>query len=199
MPETRRRTAATFRHATASLALLAIVTAYPAQAGQRLPASGEVEVAFTPGDNIEALLLRVIDNARHSLQVQAYTFTSRRIADALIAARRRGVTVNVLADAQMNQRAQNISALPRLLAAGVPVALETRYAAAHNKLLIADADGPHCAVATGSYNFTWSAQNRNAENVVVLRQNCALARIYRENWRRHRAQATPITRLSRKP
>ncbi len=187
------------RRATALLALLATIAAYPAQAGQRLPASGEVEVAFTPWDDGETLLLGVIDSARQSLQVQAYTFTSRRIADALIAARRRGVKVEVLADARTNQRARNTSALPRLLAAGVPVALETRYAAAHNKLLIADADSPHCAVATGSYNFTWSAQNRNAENVLVMRQNCALARAYRENWRRHRAQATPITRLPRKP
>lgn len=184
----------------AALALAAFLAPAftPAAASQRMPASGEVEVAFTPRDDAEKLLLKVIGSARRSLQVQAYAFTSRRIADALVAAQARGVAVEVLADAKMNQREKG-NALPRLLAAGVPVALETHYAAAHNKLLIADADGPHCAVATGSYNFTWSAQNRNAENVLVLRDNCALAGAYRDNWQRHRAQATPITRLPWKP
>ncbi len=182
---------------TALLAALAVAPA-AAQASQRLPAAGEAEVAFSPWDDAEALLLDVIGGARRTLHVQAYTFTSRRIAEALIAARQRGVNVSVLADAEMNRRARG-QALPRLLAASIPVALETRYGAAHNKVLVADADGPDCAVATGSYNLTWSAQNRNAENVLVLRRNCALARAYRDNWLRHHEQATPITRLPWKP
>lgn len=163
-------------------------------AAERLPAQGTVEVAYSPTDDAEALVLRVIDAARRSLHVQAYVFTSRPVASALVAAHRRGVRVEVLADAEMNSRAKG-NAIPQLLAAGVPVAFETRYAAAHNKVLIADADGPGCAVMTGSYNFTWSAKNRNAENVLVLRDNCALAQSYLENWHRHRADATPVTRL----
>ena len=89
--------------------------------------------------------------------------------------------------------------MPRLLEAGVPVALETRFAAAHNKVLIADAAGPGCAVVTGSYNFTWSAKNKNAENMLVLRDNCALTQLYLDNWERHRERATPVTRLPWNP
>ncbi len=170
----------------------------PAAASQRFAAQGEIELAFSPRDDAEGVLVDLVSGARRSLQVQAYVFTSRRIADALVAAHRRGVRVEVLADAQMNRRGKG-NALPRLLAAGVPVALETRYNAAHNKVLIVDADGPGCAVLTGSYNFTWSAQNRNAENLLVLRNHCALARAYRDNWRRHRADATAITSLPWKP
>jgi phosphatidylserine/phosphatidylglycerophosphate/cardiolipin synthase-like enzyme len=108
------------------------------------------------------------------------------------------VQVQVLADAEMNRREKG-NALPRLLAVGVPVALETRYNAAHNKLLIADAEGPGCAVLTGSYNFSWSAQNRNAENILVIRGHCALAQAYAANWRRYRLDATPIERLPFRP
>ncbi len=170
----------------------------PAAASQRFDAQGEIELAFSPRDDAETVLIGLVRAARRTLLVQAYAFTSRRIADALVAAHRRGVKVEVLADAQMNGRGKG-NALPRLLAAGVPVALETRYNAAHNKVLIVDADGPGCAVLTGSYNFTWSAQNRNAENLLVLRNHCALARAYRDNWRRHRADATTITSLPWKP
>ena len=189
------------RGGVGAVVLLATLLAVPAtavQASQRFAARGEIERAFSPRDDTERVLIDVVRGALRSLQVQAYAFTSRTIADAMVAAHRRGVKVEVLADAKMNRRAKG-NALPRLLAAGVPVALETRYSAAHNKVLIADADGPGCAVLTGSYNFTWSAENRNAENMLVLRGHCELARAYRDNWRRHRADATPIRRLPWKP
>lgn len=173
-----------------ALALLAV----PVAASDVFPARGSVEVAFTPADDAERLLIGVIDDAHSSLLVQAYVFTSKSVAGALVAAHRRGVRVEVLADARMNARATG-NAIAQLLAAGVPVAYETAYAAAHNKVIVADADGPACAVLTGSYNFTWSAANRNAENLIVLRDNCALAQAYRANWQRHRAEATPVLRL----
>lgn len=179
-------------------AITVIVCAMSFSAGvavaERLPATGTVEVAYSPADDTEALVLRVIAAARRTLHVQAYVFTSRPVASALVAAHRRGVRVEVLADAEMNSRAKG-NVMPQLLAAGIPVAFETRYAAAHNKVLIADADGPGCAVMTGSYNFTWSAKNRNAENVLVLRDNCALAQSYLRNWLRHRSEATAVARL----
>jgi phosphatidylserine/phosphatidylglycerophosphate/cardiolipin synthase-like enzyme len=112
----------------------------------------------------------------------------------MVKAHRRGVDVQVLADERMNRREKG-NALPRLLAAGVPVALETKYNAAHNKVLIVDADGPGCAVVTGSFNFTWSAQNRNSENVLILRGHCEVARAYRDNWLQHRRDAVAVTAL----
>jgi phosphatidylserine/phosphatidylglycerophosphate/cardiolipin synthase-like enzyme len=167
-------------------------------ASQRFAAEGEIEVAFAPRDDTEKVLIDLIRSARKSLKVQAYVFTSKNIADAMVAAKRRGVKVEVLADAQMNRREKG-NAIPRLLAGGVPVAFETRYNAAHNKVLIVDAEGPGCAVLTGSYNFTWSANNRNAENLLIVRGQCALARAYRDNWQRHRAEATPVKSLPWRP
>lgn len=184
------------RGAAMAITLIVCATLYPGgfAKAERMPAQGTVEVAYSPGDDAEALVLRVINAAQRSLQVQTYVFTSRPIASALVAAHQRGVRVEVLADAKMNRRAKG-NMIPQMLAARIPVAFETHYAAAHNKILIADADGPGCAVMTGSYNFTWSAKNRNAENVLVLRDNCALAQSYRQNWQRHRAEATPVTHL----
>lgn len=177
-----------------ALAAWLALASMQAAGGGMLPSGGSVEVAFSPADDAEALVLRVIDAARRTLHVQAYVFTSRPVASALVRAHQRGVRVEVLADAEMNGRAKG-NAIPLLLDAGIAVAYETRYAAAHNKVLIADAEGPGCAVMTGSYNFTWSAQHRNAENVLVLRDNCALAQSYLANWRRHHADATRVIRL----
>src|SRR5204862_4578583 len=40
--------------------------------------SAQVEVAFTPGDDIEGLIVREIARARATIPVQAYLFTDRR-------------------------------------------------------------------------------------------------------------------------
>jgi phosphatidylserine/phosphatidylglycerophosphate/cardiolipin synthase-like enzyme len=174
--------------------LLALLASGPVMASRSIPATGEIEIAFSPADDPERTIIRVIDEARASLLVHAYVFTSRNIARAMIAAQQRGVRVEVLADARMHAREEG-NVIASLLAADIPVAFETAYAAAHNKVIVADADGPGCAVVTGSYNFTWSARNRNSENVLVLRGNCELAGIYRTNWLRHREQATVVRQL----
>lgn len=151
-------------------------------------ARGTVEVLFTPWDDAEGAILRAVQGAKKSIYVQAYLFTSRPLARALIAARERGVGVEVLADREQTEKGDN-SQIPALAAAGIPVALEVRYAAAHNKIILVDPDSNAGAVVTGSYNFTFSARARNAENVVILRGNPEVARAYLDNWKRHRAEA----------
>jgi phosphatidylserine/phosphatidylglycerophosphate/cardiolipin synthase-like enzyme len=153
-----------------------------------LPAAGTVEVLFTPWDDAEGAIVRALGEARGSIHVQAYLLTSRSIAKALQEARARGVTVEILADKEMVSKGDN-SQIPKLAAEGIPVWLETRYAVAHNKVMLIDASGAHGIVITGSYNYTWSAQARNAENLLILRDNPALAKRYLDNWQRHRDQA----------
>jgi phosphatidylserine/phosphatidylglycerophosphate/cardiolipin synthase-like enzyme len=177
----------------AVLAGLTFVLAQPATAfDPRLSAAqaaqGTVEALFSPHDDIEAAILGVLRGARRSIHVQAYLFTSRALAAALIEAKARGVRVEVLADGEQTARAEN-SRIPQLVEAGIAVALEVRYAAAHNKIILVDAAEASGAVITGSYNFTYSARLRNAENVLILRGNPSVLRAYLDNWKRHRAEA----------
>ncbi len=170
----------------AALALLA-----PAAPATELPATGTVEVLFTPWDDAEGALLREIGAAKQTIHAQAYLVTSRNIARALTEAHERGVRVALLADRELVAKGEK-SLVPQLRAAGIEVRLETRYAAAHNKILLIDAERDRPVVITGSYNFTYSAQARNAENLLILRGNRPLARAYLDNWRRHRDDALPF-------
>jgi len=171
----------------AALLLLALAW-WPAQAAGPLPAIGTVEVLFTPWDDAEGALLRVLQQARRTIHVQAYAFSSRNVGWALGEARRRGVRVEVLADREQTARNEH-SLLHTLHRSGVPVWFEVRYASAHNKVILVDAEDNDPVVVTGSYNFTYSAQARNAENLIILRGNAPLARAYLDNWRRHQAEA----------
>ncbi len=163
----------------------------PAALAVELPARGQVEVLFTPWDDAEGALLGEIGKAHQSIHMQAFLLTSRNITRALIAAHDRGIRVDVLADRDMVAKGDN-TRIPDLQGAGIEVHLETRYASAHNKIILIDVEGNHPVVITGSYNFTFSAQARNAENLLILRDNPALAQAYLANWRRHHDAAAPF-------
>ena len=159
---------------------------------RRYAAAGTVEIAFTPGDAVDNLIVAAIDRAQTEVLVHAYTFTHRKIAQALINARRRGVAVAVLADREQ-ARAVPQNVLAQLASGGIEVWLDGNFAAAHNKVIVIDAGLPHATTITGSYNFTLAAQRSNAENIVVLHDNEPVARAYRDNWRRLKAGATPLS------
>lgn len=155
-----------------------------------LPARGTVQLAFTPWDNAEAMIVEGLRGAKRQVLVQAFSFTSRVLANALIAASRRGVDVRVLADREQTYSGES-SRIPDLARAGIAVALEVRYQSAHSKVMIIDAGTEDAAVITGSYNWTYAAQYKNAENVLILRRNPEVANAYAANWRRHFADALP--------
>lgn len=165
-----------------------LLAALPLQAGRTLPAEGTVEVAFAPWDDVERLVMDQIDGARQAIYVQAYTLTSRNIAKTLIAARERGVKVEVIADRDKVLKDEH-SALPRVAGNGVTLWLDGNYSAAHSKVMVIDPDGKAPVVVTGSYNFSYAGKAKNAENVVVLAGQRALAQAYLDNWKRHRAQS----------
>jgi phosphatidylserine/phosphatidylglycerophosphate/cardiolipin synthase-like enzyme len=107
-------------------------------------------------------------------------------------AKRRGVDVRILADAEQHARTVT-SKLPELADAGIAIWLETKYQNAHNKILVIDADTVNATVITGSFNLTWTAQHKNAENILILGKNPLLAARYAANWERHRLDAIPYT------
>jgi isopropylmalate/homocitrate/citramalate synthase len=64
--------------------------------------------------------------------------------------------------------------------AGIAVRQDGKHAIAHNKVMVID----QAVVITGSFNFTNSAETRNAENVLILKSP-DLALQYRLQWQNH--------------
>ena len=163
------------------------------EASKVVPAIGSIEYAFTPGDDAAGLIVRTLDAARRQVLVQAFNFTHRDIADALIRAHRRGLDVQVIADQDQTNSIES-AAMHSLAAAGMAVFADSAHSAAHNKVIVIDHDTERPALITGSFNFTFAAQNRNAENVLVLRGNPDLTRAFFANWQQHREHAVAIMR-----
>jgi phosphatidylserine/phosphatidylglycerophosphate/cardiolipin synthase-like enzyme len=155
-----------------------------------LPATGTVQTAFTPGHDAGKLITDAIDTAQHQVLVQAFSFTHRKIADALVAAKRRGVDVKVISDKNQIHRIPT-SLIWKIAAEGVPVFADSDHDSAHNKVIVIDAGSPDATLITGSFNFTHAAQYKNAENVLLIKGNAALTDLYRRNWQHHYEHSLP--------
>lgn len=137
------------------------------------------------------MIVEAIAQARRQILVQAYTFTHRAIAEALVSAHKRGVDVRVIADLEQASRVET-SRVDWLAEQGIATYLDGQHSAAHNKTMVIDAGLAEAVVITGSFNFTHAAQYRNAENLLLLRDNPALAELYAADWHRHRPHARPV-------
>jgi phosphatidylserine/phosphatidylglycerophosphate/cardiolipin synthase-like enzyme len=157
-------------------------------AAESVRAVGTLQAAFTPWDNVEGIIVNAIGQARRQVLVQAYLLTNKKITAALVAAHRRHVDVRVLLDAGQLEKVSSSTA-PLLAKVGIPVWLETKYQNAHNKVMVIDAATPDATVITGSFNYTWTAEHKNAENILVAKNNPALAARYAGNWERHQQEA----------
>jgi phosphatidylserine/phosphatidylglycerophosphate/cardiolipin synthase-like enzyme len=137
-----------------------------------------VNVYFSPGGGPTAALVEALDGAKSTVLVQAYSFTSAPIAGALKRAHERGLDVRVILD--KGQRSEKYSSATFLQHASIPVWIDTKHAIAHNKVMVIDGR----IVVTGSFNFTKAAEERNAENLLII-DSPQLAKQYIANWERH--------------
>ncbi len=140
-----------------------------------------MKVCFSPhytGVSCTKQIVETINNAKLSIYVQAYSFTSQDIVDALIAAHKRGVDVEIILD-KSNLRGKG-NRTQDVVDVGIPTWIDSKHAIAHNKVMIIDEN----EIITGSFNFTSSAELHNAENSVVIGGK-DIAAIYLANWKKH--------------
>jgi phosphatidylserine/phosphatidylglycerophosphate/cardiolipin synthase-like enzyme len=178
MKNGRIRTPLKVFFALPALCLCLILAACPAVPSRYAAPPGAFEVGFSPQSRSLDIILHAIGEAKSSIWVAAYSFTSKPKAAALLEARARGVDVRVVADAKSNSGRH--SAVTVLAAQGVPVRVNGRYAIFHHKFMVID--DRH--LETGSFNYSAAAAERNAENVLLLRDAPEIARIYAGEWER---------------
>lgn len=141
--------------------------------------AGSIEVYFSPNGGATDAVCREIAAAQREIMVQAYSFTSAPIAQALTAAKKRGISVSVILD--KSQESEKYSSADYLAYAGIPTFIDNRHAIAHNKIIIVD----RVTIITGSFNFTKAAEEHNAENLLVIHGDVDLAAKYVLNFDDH--------------
>ena len=132
-------------------------------------------LCFTPGGQCTQLIVQAILSAKKYVEVQAYSFTSNSIIQALVKMHQKGIDIFILLD--KSNIGAPYSVIDTLNENHIPYLIDTQPEIAHNKVLIIDNE----TVMTGSFNFTKAAQNYYAENVLII-HDADLAEAYHLNF-----------------
>ena len=122
-----------------------------------------VTAYFSREGSAADLVIGFIDRCHHTVDAAVYSITHAGITEALIRAHERGVEVRILTD---KVQASSKYATDEILeASGIELRRDRRTGSMHHKFIVGDG----LAVATGSFNWTKSADEVNMENFVVIR------------------------------
>jgi phosphatidylserine/phosphatidylglycerophosphate/cardiolipin synthase-like enzyme len=134
------------------------------------------EVHFTPDGGIRRYVLGAIQGARQGIDVAVYQITSTELARALVAAKDRGVRVRILTDQEKAKTGGPAIRIFRAAGLSVRTLGVLEQSLMHNKFAVFD----DRVVATGSYNWTQTAERANYENLVFLDDPKVVARFAEE-------------------
>ncbi len=122
----------------------------------------ETKVYFSPNGGCQEVVIKEIGNAHKSIDIAMYALTSREIAQALVDAKKREVKIKITLDAA--QMKDHFSKSRYLINKGVNVKFHMGPGLMHDKFAVIDDQ----VVLTGSFNWTISAEKKNAENLLVI-------------------------------
>jgi phospholipase D len=133
--------------------------------------SENYDVCFTPSERCDLKIIKNIDESKTEIDLMAYELTSENIITSLENAQKRKVNVIVILDKSQKRYYQKYH---DLINDGAKIFIDYKPKIAHNKVIIFD----NKKILTGSYNFTMSAQWKNAENYVII-DSASLAKSYK--------------------
>jgi phosphatidylserine/phosphatidylglycerophosphate/cardiolipin synthase-like enzyme len=135
-------------------------------------------------NSIEGILIQKINAAQNAIHIAAFEFNLTPVAEALIAARQRGLDIRWVTDDEYGLEADeepDRGQFAALQNGGIEVRSDDRSALMHNKFIIFD----YQTVWTGSTNLTQNGIFKQENNVVVLHSPEVAAmyeREFQEMW-----------------
>jgi len=156
--------------------LCCIVCASAEQAHRPAASQDGIDVFFSPDGGAAAAVVHNVAQAKKTLIIAAYSVTHKDIAKAIVDAHKRGISVTVLMD--KTQAAGRYSSATFLHNAGVPVWIDATGGLMHHKFAVID----HATLLTGSFNWTTSGDEDNAENLLVIRDKGKLTKAFSDEF-----------------
>lgn len=120
-----------------------------------------IENYFCPAHNCEEEVLSEINDAKNSILVLAFSFTSKPIAKKLVELNKSGINVKALFE---KTRIASYSQYDYLNKSGILVYKDTNPYTMHEKVFVIDGK----TVILGSYNPTAAANTKNDENILII-------------------------------
>lgn len=133
---------------------------------------GDFQVYFSPKDKGISAIIPLIDNSQKYVYIPAFLITRKDLAQSLINASDRGVSVKIILDATNTHTSSSKMKLFRQH--GIQVKTENFAGKLHSKSIIID----DLYTVIGSMNFSRSGEGANDENLLIIK-NPEIAQFYK--------------------
>lgn len=132
-----------------------------------------VNAYFSPRGEIRNKIIKELDTAEKQILVAMYIFTDRELAQTLVQAANRGVKIKIVMDGTKTNEIK-YSKHRFLDSRGIELKLDKTHISKdgkyrgimHHKFAIID----NKILINGSYNWTHSAEELNAENILIVKE-----------------------------
>lgn len=132
-----------------------------------------IEVYFSPKDKSSVRIIQILQNAKNYIYIPAFLITHSGITTELINAKKRNVDVRIIIDANSTTTRNSKHNLLRKY--GIPLKTENYAGKLHSKMMIIDDE----YLITGSMNFSNSGENKNDENLLIIKDN-KIAKLHKD-------------------
>ena len=146
------------------IAILFVLILFSTSFAEVIDIHGRAAIFFSPNGGATDAAVQVINSAKTRIYVQAYVLSSEPIINALIDAKKRNLDVQIILDKGHNTD-HYLKYTNALNDVGIPCYIDGKPRIAHSKVMIIDDD----YLITGSFNFTKSAEENNAENMIIFK------------------------------
>ena len=138
-----------------------------------------IESYFSPSDETGCHIMQALASADHHIEIGLLLLTKEDLVDQIITLHNSGILIRVIVEDEESSS----QALTRLRNAGVPTRVHEFSSIFHHKYAIIDEGYPDSdpIVITGSHNWTWSADNINDENTLIV-HNQSFANVFRQEF-----------------
>lgn len=149
-----------------------------------------IESYFSPSDETNCHLIEAIQSADHQILIGLLLLTRNDLVDEIIQLHQEGIDVRVI----LEDEESSLSALAQLRQAGVRVVTHDPSPIFHHKYAIIDEGYPESdpLVITGSHNWTWSADNINDENTLIIHDQ-RVTNIFRQEFEARWGELNPTS------
>ncbi|MFQ6041650.1 MAG: phospholipase D-like domain-containing protein [Candidatus Poribacteria bacterium] len=144
----------------------------------RMPDGTEIRTLFSPENDVVDAITSELKRARKSIFFMAFSFTHRKIGQAMIDRYRAGIDVRGIFEKRGSE--SSYSQYPKMKAIGISVKQDNNRWILHHKVIIIDGE----TVITGSFNFSNNAAKTNEENILIISGNRAIAKAYLDEFAR---------------
>lgn len=111
-----------------NISIILIILAFSLCNAEEFKATGTIDAYFSPRGGATEAIVKEINTAKQEILVQAYSFTSKPIAKALVDAKKRGIKIEAVLD--KSQKRDKYTSADFVAHAGIPTYIDSAHAIA---------------------------------------------------------------------